>query len=265
MFALVLTSCPHKKEPGTNALPPANPILKGTMWEDANKQTISFSDSVGLATIQSKLEGYGATIDAPYEVKDEKVIISLNDFIQKLENFGEKDFVEAFKTMIVGTMIRELKDEIEDPSTPDEAKAKYQARLKKLESGLGYLTNKAGMKKYLIEILIPIEIEELKEELEDPNISDKDKEKKKQRLAEMEEALDTLFMLDVMIDAQYMKIKNAVNDALPNIKKSNPITLKCEEGKTLETTGKLISSAFVVHLEFVAPINIEDNDEFIKK
>jgi len=269
MFVILLVSCPHKTEietgPNKKPLPPANPILKGTTWEDANKQTISFSDSVGLAIIQSKLEEYGAVIEAPYEVKDEKVIISLDDFIYKLENFGEKDFVEGFKTMLVSTMIKELKDVVNDPTTDSGIKAKVQARIDKLESGLGYLTSKAGLKKYLREILIPVQIEQTEELIADPKIPDTEKNKMKKELEEMKEALDTPFMLDAMLEAQYIVLKESINDALPDIKKSNPITLKCEEDKTLETTGKLISSTFVVHLEFVAPINIQEDDEFVKK
>ena len=266
MFALVLTSCPHKKEPGTNKkpLPPANPILKGTKWNDANEQDIVFSDSVALATITGQSKERGVVLEAPYEVKDEKIIISLDDFIQKLENFGEKEYAEFFKRQVVYESIEKLKDEIENPSTPDEAKAKYQARLKKLESGLGYLTSKAGVKKYMIECLIPVEIETLEEGIADTSIPDKDKESMKNDLAQMKEALANPLILDEMIEAEFIHVKLMAKEGIPEVKASNPITLKCEEGKTLESANKLISSACTINVG-LPPIIIMDNTNFIKQ
>lgn len=269
IFAIVLVSCPHAKDspstPAKKPLPPADPTVKGTTWEDADQQTISFSDSVALAMIQGHGGRAGLKIEAPYEVKDGKVIIKLDDFISKLENFDEKVFAEAFKTMVVDTMIAELEEAEADPSASAEEKTQIRAKIKKLESGLGWLTNKAGIKKYMIEILIPLVIEDLEKFIADPDVPEDKKEEAKRDLAKMKASLANPVMLDIMIEAQYIKLKVAINGALPDIKKANPITLKCEEGKTLETTGKLISSAFIVNLEFVAPIDIKENDEFMKK
>ena len=272
IFAIVLVSCPHAKDsPSTPAkkplppLPPADPTVKGTTWEDEDQQTISFSDSVALAMIQGRGGRAGLKIEAPYEVKDGKVIIKLDDFISKLENFDEKVFAEAFKTMVVDTMIAELEEAEADPSASAEEKTQIRAKIKKLKSGLGWLTNKAGIKKYMIEILIPVVIEDLEKFIADPDVPEDKKEEAKRDLAKMKASLANPAMLDIMIEAQYIKLKVEINDALPGIKKSNPITLKCEEGKTLETTEKLISSAFLIDLNSAPPIDIKENDEFMKK
>lgn len=272
IFAIVLVSCPHAKDsPSTPAkkplppLPPADPTVKGTTWEDEDQQTISFSDSVALAMIQGRGGRAGLKIEAPYEVKDGKVIIKLDDFISKLENFDEKVFAEAFKTMVVDTMIAELEEAEADPSASAEEKTQIRAKIKKLESGLGWLTNKAGIKKYMIEILIPLVIEDLEKFIADPDVPEDKKEEAKRDLAKMKAVLATPIMLDAMLEAQYNVWKMAIKKALPGIKKSNPITLKCEEGKTLETTEKLISSAFLIDLNSAPPIDIKENDEFMKK
>ena len=271
VFAMLLVSCPHaKNKPGNGGqpLPSADPALKGTTWESSDYQVITFSNDSNLAIMKNPSYPFGLELEAPYEVKDQKEIrIKLDGFIYKLENFGEKEFGEAYKVMVIDPMIISLQDDIDNPQVPDEAKAKLRENIIKLKNGVSYLTNKAGIKKFIIEILFPMNIEEIEGFLNDPKVPDDLKEKMKVDLAKMKEMLADTSKIDEMLEQGHAELKEAIAEVLPAVKASNPITLKCEDGETVKTTDKLISSSdFTVEvLPFMSPIKFGDGDEFMKK
>lgn len=272
LFAILLVSCSHKKKPdsGQNSPPPAHPALKGTKWKTSSDQLIEFSNDVGLATLTSTGYPFGVALKASYEVEDEKkVIIKLDDFISKLENFGEKELAIVFKeTAIAATIISyEFMLNDEQNQLSDAEKKKLQDNITKLKNAKDSITDKASLKKFLIEIFYPMNIEEIEENLKLSGLPDDAKAKMEAELKNMKDAIADPSKVDALLDQGMKEFKELISNELPGIKKSNPITLKCEDGETIKTTEKLISSNDfnVSKLEFMYPVKFEEGDEFIKK
>ena len=272
IFAILLVSCSHDKPSGTdqNSPLPANTALKGTKWATSDQQVIEFSNDTNLATLKSLAYPFGISLKATYEVEDEKkVIIKLDDFISKLENFGEKELVEVYKSVVIEATIISYQfaiDNTENP-LPDAEKEKFRNNITKLKNGMASITDKASLKKFIIEIFFPMNIAEIEENLKDPQLPADAKAKMEQELQGMKGALADPSKIDAMLEKGIAEFKELANKELPGIKKSNPITLKCEDGETIKTTAKLISCTdFTIEkLEFMLPVKFGDGDEFVKQ
>jgi|GEM_PF-2165972 len=268
VFAIILTSCPHKKKPGADNKPVAHPSLKGTTWESSDYQVIEFSNDTNLAILKNPSYPFGLNLEAPYEIKDEKVIIKLDNFISQLENFDDREFAKAYRVLVVDPTIVAYQFGIDDSETPGGLKDVMKKNIVKLKNGLTYLTDKAGIKKFIIEIFFPINIEEIEWHLANStNLPPDAKQKMEEELKKMKGMLADTSKIDAWMEEAHNELKGIINANLPGIKASNPITLKSEDGETLKTTAKLISSSdFTVEaLPFMSPIKFGDGDEFIKK
>ena len=157
-------------------------------------------------------------------------------------------------------------DSTENPIS-DTEKEKLRNDITKLKNGIASVTDKASLKQFIIDIFFPINIAEIEGILADPKTPDEAKPKMQEDLSAMKDMLADPSKIDAMLEKGISELKELAKKELPGIKKSNPITLTCEDGETINTTAKLISSTdfTVENLEYMLPVKFGNGDEFVKK
>lgn len=219
----------------------ANEELKGTVWGTSDgSYTLRFNDKTNVCAVKSFLSGNKPYV-AEYSVSANTVTLNFDKSVQVFKNYTNEMALKDIE-MNYGLLIHFYKESLKDPAASQKEKDLIQKIIDAINNSIadGMFKSIENLKKFMVERIIPAQIEYLEEVLKNPGLPADIRAYREEELRELKEMINDPSVIVGTVEEEIEKMKK-LGDYL---QEANPATLTVPQGETFEsattmTTGKI--------------------------